>query len=516
MKRLSQVIAIIILTMTYISVKAEYEIPWTASTLVNAGGGKFSPYFIASNSGGIFTQPAGIYERAGFGRPLSSARRFEYGFGAEAVASFTEATGYERFDADKSSWNIRNLRQPYIWIQELWGAVKFRGVFLSVGMKTDDRSLFDSDLGIGDIVVSRNARPVPQVRIGFIDFQNIPFTHGWVQIQAEAAYGKFTDSGWLRDHYNYYNGFLTTGVWFHYKRCYFRTNPDQPFSVTVGMQHAAQFGGWHEAYSKGTMYEKTGSPVRFRDFIDVFVQKRGSSGTTGGDQQYYNGNHLGSWDFRARYRFHDGSEITGFFQWPWEDGSGIGKQNGWDGVWGLEYQSSRKGWIDHAMLEYVDFTNQSGPIHWAPGDHQDTSIPGEATGADNYYNNYFYNGWANYGMSMGTPFLKSPLYNRDGYLSFTDNRIRGFQIGLGGTPVDGLSYRLLVAWRSSLGTPVEPAPERRNATSAMVEAIYSFPKIKGLSISGQLAFDTGTLSGHNYGMLVGLTYEGLIKFRNKR
>ncbi len=509
-------ITLVAAAVTAFSAKSDYDIPWNASTVVNAGGGDFAPYFISSNSGGTFTQPAGIYEMAKIERGLSRKNRFEYGFGAEAGASITQATGYSRFDVNSGQWSEQKRRHPYVWLQQLWGAVKFRGVFLSAGMKTDDRSLFDSPLGIGDIVVSRNARPIPQVRIGFIDFQDIPFTRGWVQIQGEMAYGKFTDNGWLKDHFNHYDSFITTGTWFHYKRCYFRTNPDKPFSVTVGMQHAAQFGGYYTAYNKGHISKTEGDGVKLRDFVDVFVQKRGSGGETG-DQQYYNGNHLGSWDFRANYRFADCSELTAFFQWPWEDGSGIGKQNGWDGVWGLEYRTNRPGWVDGACIEYVDFTNQSGPIHWAPGDHENTPIPGEATGADEYYNNYFYDGWANYGMAIGTPFAKSPIYNRDGYLRFTDNRLRGFQAGISGSPLQGLSYRLLTAYRCSWGTPMLPAPEKRHSTSVMLEGCYEFPKVKGLKMKAQLAFDAGTLMGNNYGLLVGVSYDGLIRFkRNKR
>lgn len=498
--------------LTALSVSADYELPWNAATVVNAGGGDFSPYFIGSNSGGIFTQPAGVYELAGIERSLSRKNRFEYGFGIEAGASLTQATAYSRFNAPSGNWTEQNRRHPYVWLQQLWGGVKFRGVFLQAGMKTDDRSLFDSPLGIGDIVVSRNARPIPQVRIGFIDFQDIPFTRGWVQIQGEIAYGKFTDNGWLKDHYNYFDSFLTTGAWFHYKRCYFRTNPDQPFSVTVGMQHAAQFGGRYAAYDDGHVYKTENSKVRFRDFLDVFVQKRGNGGDTG-DDQYYNGNHLGSWDFRARYRFADDSELTAFFQWPWEDGSGIGKLNGWDGVWGIEYRTNRQGWIDGASVQYVDFTNQSGPIHWAPGDNADTPITGEATGADNYYNNYFYNGWANYGMAIGTPFAQSPIYNRDGYLGFTDNRLRGFQAGISGSPLTGLSYRLLAAYRCSWGTPMMPAVDKRHATSVMLEGIYGFSRVKGLKVKAQLAFDAGTLTSNNYGILLGVSYAGLIRFK---
>lgn len=495
-------------------IRAEYTIPWQASFYAAGGSSDFSPHYIGSRHQGMFTNAAGAYLLAQAERPLLTSHRFEYGFGMQAGASITNAVDYERYRFDvptqTGTWSNHGQRAPYVWLQQLWAGIKYRGFFLTAGMKDSDRSLFDSPLGSGDIVVSDNARPVPQLRFGFIDFQDIPFTRGLVQIQGEIAYGKFTDSDWLRSRYNYYNSFITTDVWFHYKRCYFRVTPQKPFSVTLGMQHAAQFGGYYEEYDNGQLVRTGGGHVRARDFLDVFVQKRGSSGTTGGDRQYYNGNHLGSWDLRARYRFRDSSELTAYFQWPWEDGSGIGKLNGWDGVWGLEYKFGRRGWIDAACVEYIDFTNQSGPIHWAPGDHEGNEIPGQATGADDYYNNYFYDGWANYGMSMGTPFIKSPIYNTDGYLRFTDNRLRGFHAGISGSPTPDIDYRLLVGYRQSLGTPTAPSPHKRQATSAMLEGKYRLPALKGLTFSLQLAFDAGSLTGNRFGAMLGVTYDGLI------
>lgn len=177
---------------------------------------------------------------------------------------------------------------------------------------------------------------------------------------------------------------------------------------------------------------------------------------------------------------------------------------------GVEYIYGRRGWIDAACVEYIDFTNQSGPIHWAPGDHEGNEIPGQATGADDYYNNYFYDGWANYGMSMGTPFIKSPIYNTDGYLRFTDNRLRGFHAGISGSPTPDIDYRLLVGYRQSLGTPTAPSPHKRQATSAMLEGKYRLPALKGLTFSLQLAFDAGSLTGNRFGAMLGVTYDGLI------
>jgi len=488
-----------------------FALHYKAETMVNISSGDFAPYYMASNNAGVLTQPVTVMERAQLYRPIDTNERFSYSFGVDAVADWSKATDYERYEA--GAFHHLAQRPAYVWLQQLWGEVKWRGVFLTVGMKENDRSIFDGPLSSGDITLSNNARPIPQGRIGFIDFQDIPFTNGWVQIQGEIAYGKFADSNWLKNHYNYYNSFITTGVWFHYKRCYFRTNPEARFSVTVGMQHASQFGGYTDYYRKGELVSHSGSKVKFGDFLKVFVQSSGNKSNGGsGDEVYYYGNHLGSWDLQLRYRFDFGS-LTAYMQSPWEDGSGIGKLNGWDGVWGLKYESAdTDGWVRSALVEYIDFTNQSGPMHWAPGDVPGTQVPGQASGADDYYNNFAYNGWANYGMSLGTPLLKSPVYNRDGYMHFTDNRVRGFHVGIEGILPGGVEYRLLGGYRTSWGTPFIPAQEKRHDTSMMLEGAYTFPKVPGLSIKGQIAFDAGSLYGNNFGIMASVSYSGKIAF----
>ena len=92
-------------------------------------------------------------------------------------------------------------------------------------------------------------------------------------------------------------------------------------------------------------------------------------------------------------------------------------------------------------------------------------------------------------MSLGTPFLKSPIYNQDGYLAFLDNRVRGFHLGVSGNITEGLQYRVLVSYRYSYGTPFLPSLEKRNDTSAMIEGIYDFKSVKGLQVKLQLAID---------------------------
>lgn len=491
---------------------SRFTISYKTNTEVNVGSGEFAPYYISSNRYGTLTQPISVSERASIYKPLDSEQRFSYAFGADAIAMYSKPTDYLRFNTDINSLEKNSQRPAPVWLQQLWGEVKWRGMFLLIGMKENDRSIFDNSLSSGDITLSNNARPVPQIRIGFIDFQNIPFTNGWVQIQGEVAYGKFLDSNWLKNHYNRYNSFVTTSTWMHYKRCYFRTKPDERFSLTVGLQHASQFGGYTDRFYDGKLVSHTGEKVKFKDFLNVFVQRQGKNdGIAAGDEAYYVGNHLGSWDLQLRYRFNN-FNLTAYMQSPWEDGSGIGKLNGWDGVWGLRYESLQTGIISSAVVEYFDFTNQSGPIHWAPGDHANTQVPGQATGADDYYNNFAYNGWSYYGMSLGSPLMKSTIYNTDGYLHYTDNRIRGFHIGVEGNILGNVDYRLLAGWRMSLGTPFIPTAKQLNNTSMMIEGSYKFPKISGLKIIGQVAFDAGNLYGNNFGILATLGYSGKLSF----
>lgn len=478
-----------------------------STTIANFSSGEFAPYYIASNSQAFTTQGYGIQEYVYAGRELSRSGRFEYGFGAGILAGYTSTVDYRRYNRAEQAFQEQGRRPSALSLRQLWGGVKYRSLFIYAGMKGEQSALFNSGLGSGDLVMGDNARPIPQIRAGFVDFQDIPLTRGWVQIQGELAYGKFADSGWLEDHYNYYNSFITTGAYMHYSRLYLRSDPDRPLSVTIGMQHASQFGGTWQTYEDGEETSSHKGIVRFKDFVNALLPWTGGSSDTGGDAAYYSGNHLGSWDLMFTYRFPGGSTLKAYMQSPWEDGSGIGKLNGWDGVWGLEYKFAESSPVLKTILaEYIDLTNQSGPMHWAPGDFPGTQVGGEATGADDYYNNYMYNGWTNYGMAIGSPFVKSPIYNTDGYMRFTDNRVRGFQIGADGAIGPACTWRALLSYRTSWGTPFLPSPDKRHDTSMLVEAAYTLPRIPGLTLSGAVAFDAGSLYEDNFGVLVKLKY----------
>lgn len=481
------------------------KIDYGAQVTASGASGEFAPFYMASLRHGTLTQKfntlAGIYAR----HDMDTTRRFSWAYGVAAMGGFASSTAYGRFvpeGEEGGRWTVRDCRPAAVRLQELYGSVKYRSLQLFVGMKERGSDWLDNDLTSGDLMHSGNAVPIPQVRAGFIDFQNIPLTKGWVQITGSIAYGKFFQDAWLKDHYNYYNSHITLGQLYTYKDIFLRSNPDKPLSVMIGAQIAGLFGGTTYKYKNGRIESVTHNGEGLKQFWDMFIPTEGS-----GDM-FYEGQTLGSWNFMARYRLPGGHKLKGYFQWLWEDGSSMGRCNKWDGLWGVEYDAPAPWWVDGAVAEYVDFRDMSGPVHWAPGLNPGTTVTGEATGGDDYYNNYFYNAYANCGMALGTPMAMSPIYNTDGYPLFLLNRFHGFHVAVKGRLAKGLRYRVKFGYRRAFGTPLLPLPEPVHSYMAMCEGVYALPSVKGLKITAQLGLDRGKMPGNSFGALVSVSYDG--------
>lgn len=505
-KRSVLYLATIALTISTSALGADgkgFSVDYEAEAVINAGSGDFAPYYIAANRHGIVTQSTDALLRVAAVKPIERDRKFSYGFAAEALTGYSSSIDYLRYTIADNKFTDIARHPSALWLQQLYGEVKYRSIFLYAGMKQETSALLSFDLSSGDITESGNARPIPQLRAGFIDFQDIPLTNGWVQIQGEISYGKFADNGWMKSHFNYYNWHINLGALYTYKRCYFRTKPSQSFSLTLGMQMSGLFGGTTYYYDNGMNYNTVKNSQSVSTIIKMLLPMRGNG------SDYYEGNTLGSWDILARYRLPMGAEFKAYLQKPWEDGSGIGWQNGFDGLWGVEYVAADPGaFVSGAVVEYIDFTNQSGPLHWYPGDAPGTNLVSHVNGGDQYYNNFQTNSYMNYGMSIGTPFLRSPIYNTDGYMAFIDNRVRGFHAAIKGNITSGLTYRLLGSYRKGFGDSRIPTFSTRESTSMMIEGTYRLPSVDGLMIKAQMAFDAGSMYGNRFGALFSVTYSG--------
>ncbi len=492
-------------TSCVIATHAEIDIDYGGGVTVNAGSEKLAPYYIASNRGGTVTQQLSTLINLEASHKMDTTQRLSYGFGLEMWGGYASAASYQHYDAATDAFAATNLHPSRAWIQQLYAEGKYRSMFLTIGAKKMTSTLVNQTLSSGDLIMSENARPFMGFRMGFIDFQNIPFTSGWLQIAGEVGYFKSNDGNWLKDHYNYYSNFVTTDYWFNYKKAYFRTRPDQRLVLTIGAQASCQFGGTQNRYNHAKLVEHIKMKANAQTFFHTLIPGKG--GNNIGDL-YVEGNHLGSWDIALDYKLPHGNIIRGYYQNFWEDGSSVGKLNGFDGLWGIEFRSTRKSFLNGITLEYLDFTNQSGPIHWAPNDHPDTPIEGQATGGDNYYNNYAYNGYHAFGMSIGSPFIKSPLYHRDGYMRYVDNLVRGVHVGITGNITPDITYRALASYRKAWGNNEYPRATGVSSTSMMLEMTCRPHRLPHLAITTQLAFDSGQLYGNNAGGLVSIAYYG--------
>lgn len=489
------------LLTAFLSARADCPISLDMSMSGGGGHGKFAPYYMAANNHGKLTQGGNLLLDLSISSRHTLNPRLSYRWGAEIAGGYSTDVTYSRYDATVSSWVDNPQHPPRLWLQQLYGRIDYRSLFLSAGLWESTSALLNDRLSSGDLVEGSIARPVPQVRVGFNNFQPIPFTHGWVEIQGEVAYGKMSDNGWIKDHTNLWNNHVCLGSLYTYKRCYFRTKSSMPLTLTLGMQTAGFFGGTTTDYNNGAVTAVTRHNAGIKEFFKMFFP-------TGGDELYYLGSTLGSWDIMFTYRLPRNKGILkAYLSKPWETGSGIGFLNGFDGLWGLEYRATSPAIIDGIVVEYLDFTNQSGPIHYDPADRPGVNFPYHTDGCDDYYNNYTYNAYANYGMSLGTPFLKSPIYNRDGYMAYIDNVVKGFHVGIEGTVGVRFNYRVLGGYRKGWGTMNQPRVTTVDDTSIMVEGSYRPPRCNdALTVTAKLAMDRGTMYGDTFGTLVTVRY----------
>ncbi len=485
--------------------RSSNDLSYTLTTETAVGSGDYTAYYLTANRHGILSTDANTaYLRAAMNY---SFRRGRWSVDA-CVDAQVQAHAYSKY-----------------FIQQAYADLTWSWITLGVGSREFSPVLRDPRLSSGSTIWSGNSRPIPGVYLRTPDFVTIPGTKGWLQFYMEGSFGKLLDDDYKRDRYALYRvgksgqaeSFLTTDVWYHQKKLHLRTNPNKPIVFYVGFDHAAYFGG--ESYNSDFKGENQSFNPHLKDFFKAFFISGGDSNSPTGDQVFFYGSHLGEESFRLDYQWGGADRkqkrVGLCFENLFEDGSSIAKFNGWDGLWGIEYHDSRNdALVQGFVVEYVQTTNQSGPIHWDREDWRDYGEAfgeGRAQGADDYYNNYYYAGHTYYGLGLGSPLVKSPAYNADGYLRFTDNRIRAWHLGLEGSLLRSsqaaLGYRILTSYRQSWGTSFVPSSSIRDAFCMMAE----LNACRG-PWSAKVAYgmDHGDLLGNNHSFNFSISYHGKI------
>lgn len=124
-------------------------------------------------------------------------------------------------------------------------------------------------------------------------------------------------------------------------------------------------------------------------------------------------------------------------------------------------------------------------------------------------------GWQHWGMGIGNPLLPGPIYNKNGQITFISNRVLAHHIGFCGSPCQSLSYRMLLSYSRHWGTYDNPLNEIKKQFNSLFEVTYAPQQLKGWSFTVSGAMDRGSLLGNNYGGMLVIRKQGIIKSGNK-
>ena len=305
-------------------------------------------------------------------------------------------------------------------------------------------------------------------------------------------------------------------------------NPDRPrrLSLELGLEMAAEFAGtshWVDASGNETIVKNHGG---LKGMLKALIPGGGDAPEMSTVYQNAEGNHLGSWVARLNYNA-DTWKLSFYADKYFEDHSsmfqldydGYGSGDEWnvkkknkfvlydfsDWLLGVELNFKNKRWLRNIVLEYINTKYQSGPIYH---DHtQGNQV--HLGGSDNYYNHSIYPGWQHWGQAMGNPLFRSPIYNEDGRIFFTNNRFKAYHMGVNGEPARIIGYRLLATYQDVYGTYVEPFTKKQTNVSVMAEAQYSFSK--RWSVTAAYGMDFGELLGDNAGFQLTIRKCGIFK-----
>lgn len=452
-----------------------------------AATGEYTPFWLVSNQYGVTPLESGNgFLQAGVFHSQNLSSSFRWNAGVDMV--------------------VAAPRRKNVFIQQLYAEIGFKSLLLSVGSKERYTSIFDRSLSSGDMILSTNARPIPEVNLSMPEFNNIPFTGGWTQIKGEFAVGRSFDTDYLDDFIKSPQLYTQDVLW-HHKSVHVRikdTKNGSPLFGILGVRHVAQWGGESNDPRIGKQ------PQSLEDFVRVVFGKAGGEGASKSDSINVLGAHHISYDFLLGYT-HDLGEARVYHQHLSSDKSGLLFQNGLDGLWGLQLDINNSTWIKKIVFEYLITRNQSGSFHFIEFDHD--KYPGRGGGGDDYYNNIEYTtGNSYFNRSIGSPLITSPEYNEEGILGFSNNRVQDWHIGLEGEITQQLSYRALFTIMNGWGRPYRPFLKKKTGTSLLIDLTYTHPQLPGWDFNGSIANDSGTILGDNgFGFRLGVRKSGILK-----
>jgi hypothetical protein len=370
---------------------------------------------------------------------------------------------------------------------QLYGKVQYRAFRLNVGRFPETVASTQPALSMGSLMVSRNAPPVPKIKLFTPDYVDVPLTDGYVQVR-----GRWSDGVLGADR-------TVERALLHQKTFYLRFN--------VGALAAS--GG----FVQNTTWGGRGRSNELADYVRLLV------GSQAGTEQDSNrvGNTIAAYDFGLQYTLEDW-QIRATRLFYLEDTVSMRFRSPWDGMWafGLRRTDGR-GWLDGVLYEHVNTIQQD-------------ALPGAPRGRADYYHHFIFStGWAYRSAVIGNPVMRfSPEQNR-----VVNNMIVAHHLGVTGTPSSRIRYTARLTYSRNYGfcdqrvvtgtcrvladRPAPPDQEvrprsefREDQYSLFGEVRYRLPDARGLQLLGSVAADLGEYYGTRWGLRLGLRWDGSV------
>lgn len=462
-----------------------YEVEATATV----SSGEHTPFWMLSNRDGLSSLEKNYgYMRAGLFRDYKYDKRFSWQAGVDLAAGYNFQSAFR--------------------VHQLYAGVRWRSLELTLGQLVRHNGVVNHELSSGDMLLSNNARPIPQIYISMPRYEPVPWTRKWLKAKFYFSFGYMTDGSWTEKHAPEASTYVKNRL-FHSKALFLRVaDPESDqWSFEGGLEMAAQFGGkihlW-DPYSKKVTWHNASPSLK--DIFKIVVPLSGGDNAVLGDQTNVLGNHTGQWSAAVSYAPRDTDwRFRLYYQHFFEDHSMLFFDHAWrDMLLGFEVKFPKNPVISEFLYEYLITKDQSGPVYW----DKTPEIPEQVSCRDDYYNNYTGYHWEYWGMALGNPLLISPIYNADGSLRFMHSRIKAHHFGFKGSPHRDLDYRMLMSISRSWGTYLHPTPDVLHNFNFLLELDYHPHQLPGWSGRVGFAADGGKLLGRSFGAMLTISKTG--------
>ena len=316
---------------------------------------------------------------------------------------------------------LPNNQFNQIFPNEAFIELKNNNSFLSLGAKKSDNNDL---LSSGSLIESSNALPIPKISFGIGDYHELTIFNKRFLLRGKIAHG------WLD------KGQYIKAPFIHEKSLYVKKDLINDYSFSFGLDHRVLWGGETKNHGKQS--------AGIDDFIRVFFARPGSKKSIDQEKKNTLGNHLGIWDFSLEKEYNN-KLIKIYLEHPFEDESGARWiLNEFDGKYGIAITQKNSNLLSNFVYEYINTMDQSGK----------EGASDSTYGWDNYYNHYIYqSGWTYKDRVIGNPLftigLNEGRYSNGKYI--INNRIKVHHIGLTGSIIKNINYRILYTYSENYG-----------------------------------------------------------------